>query len=78
MRSSPFRWLLLPPAIILFVISLAVLIFVAALIPWYMTATTVLIFGLAGSAFMLKRRSVSLAGSETSLTGKQRSKVGLL
>ena len=78
-RRSWVLALLLPPALLLALASVAVLLFVLSLFPPLVSWVAVLLAA-AGLAwfFLVRRRGSVLPGSESSLMGRQSSKEGLL
>lgn len=78
-RPGIFFWLLLPVAVLLCLVSLAVLVLLVQFIPPSVTAAAVACLTLAVLWFFLvRRRGATVTGSETSLMGRQSSKEGLL
>jgi len=78
-RPGIFFWLLLPPALLLCGVSLTLFLLVVQFIPAHVTWVAV---GLGVVIvlwfFLVRRRGDVLAGSESSLMGRQSSKEGLL
>jgi len=78
-RPSVFFWLLLPPALLLFVLSFSVAVFLLSLAPAVVSWAAAGVLAVVAAWFVLvRRRGVALTGSESSLLGRQISKEGLL